>query len=155
MNIPRKSLCTDGGCSRPGEYYEYGGRGWLCLHHATIGSAIQERYGNRKPRKKGQYENLHHKYPGLAKTLRLYLKHNIRCERHEQAGKIVAATEVDHIFSIRLYESNPQMIPYEDPVYDWNNLQSLCSKCHSYKSGQERKGVFMDFKRQKKYLIES
>ena len=49
---------------------------------------------------------------------------------HAGLGTIAAATEVDHILGIWL-------VP--DRVFDLDNTQPLCHKCHQRKSGAERR----------------
>jgi hypothetical protein len=49
-------------------------------------------------------------------------------------GKIEAAKHVDHVFPWRQIGQHAFL----------NNLfQSLCPECHSYKTGQEKQGVFL------------
>lgn len=53
------------------------------------------------------------------------------CEYCRQAGRITAAREVDHRQSIK---------NGGDP-WDWTNLTSTCSACHSEKTQADRRGV--------------
>jgi len=63
------------------------------------------------------------------KTSLLYRERNPFCEICLRHGKHTLGTSVDHIKSLKLGG---------DP-YDWNNLQTLCPKCHNYKTRQEQK----------------
>jgi len=56
------------------------------------------------------------------------LKLNILCENCEQHNRTALATMVDHIIPIRL----------GGDALELDNLQSLCTRCHNRKSGQER-----------------
>lgn len=85
------------------------------------------------------YANEIHSSNRWRKTSRLYREANPICEACLKASKegdqsrgkraeIRLATSVDHI--VPLFAGG-------DP-YDWDNLQSLCSRCHSLKSQRER-----------------
>lgn len=65
------------------------------------------------------------KWKRLSKQYRLK---NPLCEICLSKGKYVLADSVDHIKPLFLGGS----------PYDWNNLQSLCGKCHSEKNKKER-----------------
>jgi len=52
------------------------------------------------------------------------------CRAHQARGRVVQATEVDHIK--RISEGG-------DP-WDENNLQSLCHDCHSSKTASDKTG---------------
>ncbi|MHC4464526.1 MAG: HNH endonuclease [Planctomycetota bacterium] len=57
------------------------------------------------------------------------LKKDPLCEMHLEAGRVVAATMVDHI------------VPHEgreELMLDEENLQSMCTSCHNFKTGRER-----------------
>lgn len=65
------------------------------------------------------------------KARRLQLSKQPLCKHCSMAGKIVAATEVDHI--VRMSEGGAALDP--------DNLQSLCHSCHSIKTGREKHGL--------------
>lgn len=69
-------------------------------------------------------------YDGRWSRLRaLYLAKNPLCEECFREGKVTPATTVDHI---RPFNG------YADPLrLCWENLQSLCNRCHSIKSAKE------------------
>lgn len=57
-----------------------------------------------------------------------YLKAHPLCVECMKEGKYVAATDVDHIKTIR---DHPEL------KYDLRNLQALCHSCHSRKTNRE------------------
>lgn len=61
---------------------------------------------------------------------------NPLCEQCEAAGRVVVASEVDHITPIEAGG---------DP-YDFDNLRSLCKPCHSRKTATEDGGFGLDKK---------
>lgn len=54
------------------------------------------------------------------------LINNPLCERCEKKGLTVAAEDIHHIDSFTKYEGNQRLYV----AYDYNNLESLCKKCH-------------------------
>lgn len=68
-------------------------------------------------------------YGGRWQRLRLmYLRANPLCLHCEEAGRVSAATDVDHIRAKR-----------DGGTDDWDNLQSLCHACHSRKTAREKR----------------
>ena len=65
------------------------------------------------------------------KARRLQLSKQPLCVHCGKIGKVVQATEVDHI--VRMSEGGDTL--------DANNLQSLCHSCHSIKTGREKHGL--------------
>ena len=63
------------------------------------------------------------------KTSRLYREQFPWCAECLRNGKHTLGTSVDHIKSLKLGG---------DP-YNWNNLQTLCPKCHNKKTKKEQK----------------
>lgn len=64
------------------------------------------------------------------------------CASCLQRKRSVAAQEVDHVIPVRLrYELRNSL----------NNLQSLCSSCHSKKTARDRRGIYYDFERERIY----
>ena len=59
-----------------------------------------------------------------------YRQEHPACEVHKHYGLIEPATETDHIY--RIADGGAP--------YDWNNLMSICSECHSLKTALENKG---------------
>ena len=58
-----------------------------------------------------------------------YVKQNPLCEKCKENGKTVEADEVDHIIPVKVRF---------DLRFDFENLQSLCKRCHSIKSRKDR-----------------
>mgnify|MGYP000603720915 CR=1 FL=1 len=65
------------------------------------------------------------------KTRRLQLSKQPLCEYCTKIGMVVVATDVDHV--VRMSEGGAALDP--------NNLQSLCHRCHSNKTGREKHGL--------------
>lgn len=61
------------------------------------------------------------------KVATLHKQANPLCVVCEQAGRLSPATVTDHIVPINEGGS----------TWDWDNLQSLCNRCHAKKSGRE------------------
>jgi 5-methylcytosine-specific restriction protein A len=55
---------------------------------------------------------------------RLKLQANPLCERCRAEGKVVAATQVDHVLAVERGGA----------PFDFDNLMSLCAACHSRKT---------------------
>lgn len=58
------------------------------------------------------------------------------CEICEKEGRITPATQVHHIHEISLGGSVNDML---DIAFDYNNLQSLCERCHMHLHGDRHK----------------
>jgi len=68
-------------------------------------------------------------------ALRLaFLQANPLCAACWQAGRVVAAEEVDHV--------TPFRGPHDPLRLDGSNLQALCKACHSAKTAREDGGGF-------------
>lgn len=61
------------------------------------------------------------------KTSMLFRQEHPLCKTCEANGLVRAAQLVDHIIPIS----------QGGDIYDWNNLQSLCTSCHQIKTGKE------------------
>lgn len=73
------------------------------------------------------------KFYGSARWKKLrnkYIKQNPLCEHCQEKDKVTAATEVDHIIPIEVDWSRR---------LEWNNLQSLCHRCHMQKTQEDKK----------------
>ena len=71
----------------------------------------------------------------LAKTL---LQAEPYCKRCERMGHRRPATQVDHVLPARLFP---------EKAMDPDNTQTLCKRCHDFKSGGERRGLAYDYRR--------
>ena len=76
----------------------------------------QKQYNKIRPESDKQYKTARWLH-----LRELKLHHNPLCEVCMKAGKTVLATLVHHIKPIKDGGS----------MYDWNNLMSLCSECHT------------------------
>ena len=63
------------------------------------------------------------------KTRKGYLAKHPLCVHCQASGRVVAATEIDHIIPIQI-DSNRK--------YDRENWQSLCKSCHSVKTAKDK-----------------
>jgi 5-methylcytosine-specific restriction endonuclease McrA len=61
------------------------------------------------------------------------------CQACMSRGKIEAAKHVDHVFPWKQIGQH---------AFLHNIFQSLCPECHSYKTGQEKHGIFLYFTQQ-------
>lgn len=69
-------------------------------------------------------------YGGRWQRLRLmFLRANPLCAHCLEAGRVSAATDVDHVLARR-----------NGGTDDWDNLQPLCHSCHSRKTARENRG---------------
>jgi len=87
-------------------------------------------YASSKPhRPEGRDGSTLRGYDGVWRRLRRsYLASAPICVFCEEQGRIIEATEVDHIRSIR---EAPEL------RLEWTNLQALCKRCHSRKTINE------------------
>lgn len=67
---------------------------------------------------------------------RRFRKDNPFCARCKSLGQLTAATQTDHVIPIKV---NPALI------YDINNLQALCHKCHAKKGAYEKLGKYIRY----------
>ena len=83
-----------------------------------------------------------HRFYGTAQWQKIRLSQLSRrplCEECQRNGVFTSADTVDHIKPVN--QSDPydlQAGRYGHPT-DFENLQSLCRKCHAVKTGKERK----------------
>lgn len=65
------------------------------------------------------------------KTRNAYMDGHPWCEECLRNGHHKLATSIDHVKPLKLCDKNEQL--------NFDNLQSLCAKCHNYKTRQEQK----------------
>lgn len=119
----------------------------LCARHLR-----QERYHplrRRKPwkgkRKPGPFD-----YGGeqWRRVSRAFLAENPLCAACAKEGRAVPADVVDHILPVRWYPER---------AWDEANFQALCTRrpfsCHQRKTGHERRGTALDFRRRRRISI--
>ena len=79
---------------------------------------------------------------------RAFLIANPLCAACEKEGRATAAEVVDHILPARWYPER---------AWDEANFQALCTKrpysCHQRKTGYERRGIALDFRRRRRVSI--
>ena len=109
----------------------------LCESCASMPQYVPRHERERK-RKRGKRRS-----PPLKRSVhwerlaKAYLASNPYCVRCALKGRTHAvATEVDHIISVRL-EPKREL--------DRSNLQAVCHRCHSVKTGLERGGKYYDY----------
>ena len=144
----RNRMCIIGYCSRPASVYlpntGQPGSGHVCDIHAKTPRSRKEQTssGLKTWKKKTGVIPDTVKYPKLKGVLARYLQNHIECERHKYQGKRVDAIVVDHIISVRRIEKQRGLhMPFPDPLYNPENFQALCGKCHLTKLGGEKRGV--------------
>lgn len=117
----------------------------LCAKHLA-----QERYHPLRPRrapwkgkrKAGPFDYSDEQWRRVSRAF--LAKHPI-CAACERSGRFTPAEVVDHILPVRLYPER---------AWDEANYQALCTKrpfsCHQRKTGWERNGFALDFRRGKR-----
>ena len=61
----------------------------------------------------------------------VYLREHPLCEPCQRAGRVVAATVVDHRTP---HKGDPALL------YDWDNLEAMCATCHNRKTASRDGG---------------
>lgn len=84
------------------------------------GSAQVHKPRNRDPRTKRK-DSIHTR--AWRRLRRMKLAANPLCEAHLKQGRVVPATDVDHVVSRE-----------DGGTDDWDNLMSMCHSCHSRKT---------------------
>lgn len=99
-------------------------RGAYCAEHQRPREGGPERGGRSRlsPSRRGYDRH-------WQQLRRLILSRQPLCVECERAGRIVAATEVDHIVPLAVGGTN-----------DTDNLQPLCKSCHSRKTLRQQRG---------------
>lgn len=119
LNIRPQKFCSHAGCHALIDYSET-----YCEKHRK-----QKSHETMlKHKRNDQFEALYHSSQ-WRKTSLLYREHNPFCEKCLTNGKHTFGTSVDHIKSLKLGG---------DP-FDWDNLETLCAKCHNKKTREEQK----------------
>ena len=131
--MPLMTLCAFPGCRRPvarGERF--------CAAHLEKGKKRDDEAKARakKARERRRLENAGNAnargYTYRWQKLRdRFIRQHPYCEECFRKGKLVMATDVDHIIPHR----GDQRL-----LYDEANLQSLCHECHSRKTAREDGG---------------
>jgi 5-methylcytosine-specific restriction protein A len=120
-SVPKATKCSHLGCPNTRSKLNT-----FCLEH---GGLQHTNHG-----KENQYGN-----PAWRTIRRAQLSKQPLCQSCLINGQIVSANHVDHVFPWRQIGEHSFL---------HNIFQSLCHECHSYKTGQERKGVYYHFSTQ-------
>lgn len=116
---PFNSVCRELGCKQP--------RSKLNSFCADHGGLDHTNHG-----KDNAYSD-----PAWRTIRRGQLSKQPLCQSCLTKGHIASAVHVDHVFPWRHIGEH---------AFFNNIFQSLCHECHSYKTGQERKGIFIHYK---------
>ena len=116
---PFNSVCRELGCKQP--------RSKLNSFCADHGGLDHTNHG-----KDNAYSD-----PAWRTIRRGQLSKQPLCQSCLTKGHVASAVHVDHVFPWRHIGQDAFL----------NNIfQSLCHECHSYKTGQERKGIYIHYK---------
>jgi 5-methylcytosine-specific restriction protein A len=115
---PFNTRCSELGCKEPRSKLNS-----FCLSHGGKEYTVKE-------------SDSHYKTPAWKSIRKRQLSINPLCQGCMSQGKISAAQHVDHVFPWRQIGQH---------AFLHNIFQSLCPECHSYKTGQERRGVYLFF----------
>lgn len=118
---PFNSVCRELGCKQPRSKLNS-----FCLEH---GGLEHTNHG-----KDNAYSD-----PAWRTIRRAQLSKQPLCQSCLTKGHINQADHVDHVFPWKQIGAD---------AFLHNIFQSLCHECHSYKTGQERKGTFIHYQTQ-------
>ena len=122
-------LCAYPGCRMPVPVTEK-----YCAVHKQRGQAREAKFAQDRESRRLRYKGTSSArgYSYRWKKLRdRYIAQHPHCEECLKEGRVVLATDVDHI---RPHKGDI------DLLYDETNLQSLCKSCHSRKTAREDGG---------------
>ena len=128
--IPTNKKCSSLGCNNPRSKLNS-----YCIEHGGLNAInTQERREFTSMYQTAQW-----------KTLRqVQLSKQPLCESCISQGKVVQANHVDHLFAWNKIGKK---------AFYNNVFQSLCTNCHSHKSGQEKQGIYIHYATGKQYNI--
>ncbi|CAB4121455.1 HNHc domain containing protein [uncultured Caudovirales phage] len=119
---PISTKCASLGCKETrGKYNSF------CSEHGGVRVVREDRK---------QHDSMYNTSQWRTKR-RVELSRNPLCSKCLCNGKVVQASHVDHVF--------PWSVIGIEAFYN-NLFQSLCPECHSYKTGQEQKGLILYYK---------
>ena len=120
--VPKQTKCAYLGCTN-----ERSPLNTYCLEHGGKGynDSIKRKQFNAK------YQTVQ-----WSRVRMRTLSSQPLCQACQCAGKVTAATEVDHLFAWQLIG---------DEAFFHNVFQSLCKNCHTVKGSLERKGIFRHY----------
>ncbi len=127
-SIPKQTKCGTLGCKNPRAKH-----GGYCIEHGGTDAFPSKRYNISSGRKEAMamYKTKH--WEGMRKH---QLSAHPLCAGCLSGGIITPATQVDHVF------------PWQqigDHAFFRNIFQSLCTNCHSSKTGSEKQGLVKRF----------
>lgn len=111
----------------------------LCARHRRADTYVSRDRRVRTPKSKQKRKGHGAEW---ARVSAAFLASNPLCAGCGHAGRLVPAGVVDHILPVRYF---PEL------KFDASNFQSLCTRrpysCHQRKTGLERRGIAVDFGR--------
>jgi 5-methylcytosine-specific restriction protein A len=124
--VPKQTLCRELGCGNPKV-----DRSFYCVDH---GGAKALKYA-ALPTEERKAFNAMYQTKQWRQFRQIHLSKNPLCARCQSLGIVAPAHHVDHVF------------PHKMDRNKWmnNRFQSLCHKCHSIKTGLEKRGVIHDY----------
>lgn len=117
-SVPKATKCSQLGCQNARSKLNT-----YCMEHGSLQHTNQDKHN--------AYNN-----PAWRTIRRAQLSKQPLCQSCLINGQVVSAKHVDHVFPWRQIGEHSFL---------QNIWQSLCHDCHSYKTGQERKGVYYHF----------
>ena len=128
--VPKQNKCVMLGCKNPhAKYNNY------CVEHGGTDTYPSKRYNITSGRKEAMalYKTKH-----WESMRRAQLSAHPLCAGCLSGGLITQATQVDHVFPWR---------QIGDHAFFRNIFQSLCTECHTRKTGMEQHGLYRRFGR--------
>jgi len=116
--VPKSNKCRELGCNNPATY-----RSCFCIEHGGGGTdkskANAKLYGSK----------------AWANARKAQLSKEPLCARCLLDGRVTQGEHIDHV------------IPHRQDYIKFHaaKLQTLCAPCHTYKTQQESKGIYLHF----------
>ena len=120
--IPTYTKCSHLGCKEDRSRLNS-----FCLIHGGLDST------NNKDKREKDKE---YASPFWRQTRKSMLSKHPLCQSCLLVGRVTEAKHIDHLFAWKLIGRE---------AFHNNIFQSLCTNCHSYKTGLEQKGIFRYF----------
>jgi 5-methylcytosine-specific restriction protein A len=117
--VPSNTKCSHLNCKEQRTKYNS-----YCAEHGGVKIDTEDRK---------QFNSMYQSPQWRAKR-KIELSRNTLCASCLHKGRVTQAVHVDHVFAWNKLG--------KDAFYN-NLFQSLCPECHSYKTGQEQKGIYM------------
>lgn len=126
--VPSRRKCGSLGCPNPKARF-----GGFCIHHGGTDTYPSKKYNLAYGRKEAIKQYQSRQWRQIRHT---QLSTNPLCAGCLSGGIVTPATQVDHLF------------PWQqigDHAFLRNIFQSLCTECHSSKTGMEKQGYYKLF----------